>query len=67
LVHGDETDVFGDAGYQGVDKHDETQDVTANWHIAMRPLLDRFGRVSDRCTLKAAVRLEDEREYKRVL
>jgi flavin-binding protein dodecin len=24
-------------GYQGVDKRDETQDVTANWHIAMRP------------------------------
>ncbi|GAB3626224.1 hypothetical protein PTE30175_02218 [Pandoraea terrae] len=37
LVHGEETDVFGDAGYQGVEKRDETQDIDANWHVAMRP------------------------------
>jgi IS5 family transposase len=37
LVHGDEHEVFGDAGYQGVEKREETQDVKARWHIAMRP------------------------------
>ena len=36
LLHGQETDAFGDAGYQGVDKRpDAKNDVT--WHIAMRP------------------------------
>ena len=37
LVHGDEHEVFGDAGYQGVQKREETQTVKARWHIAMRP------------------------------
>ena len=33
LLHGGETTVFGDAGYQGVEKRHT--DVT--WHIALRP------------------------------
>lgn len=37
LVHGEETDVFSDAGYQGVGKRDETQGIKAHWHVAMRP------------------------------
>lgn len=37
LLHGDETDVFGDAGYQGVDKREENLDVPVTWHVAMRP------------------------------
>lgn len=36
LLHGQEKDGFGDAGYQGVHKRpDAKQDVT--WHVAMRP------------------------------
>ena len=36
LLHGDESDAFGDAGYQGAHKRpDAPADV--NWHIAMRP------------------------------
>ena len=36
LLHGEETDAFGDAGYQGAAKRpDATGEV--NWHIAMRP------------------------------
>ena len=36
LLHGQESVVFGDAGYQGVEKRpDATADVT--WHVAMRP------------------------------
>ncbi len=36
LVHGEETDVFADSGYQGVGKREETQDIAVNWHVAMR-------------------------------
>ena len=36
LLHGQEVDAFGDAGYQGIAKRaDARDDVT--WHIAMRP------------------------------
>jgi IS5 family transposase len=37
LLHGQETDAFGDAGYQGVDKREENQGKAVRWHIAMRP------------------------------
>ena len=37
LVHGEESDVFADAGYQGVQKREETQDIDVAWHVAMRP------------------------------
>ncbi|MDD5330560.1 MAG: IS5 family transposase [Sulfuricella sp.] len=36
LLHGDETDVFGDAGYQGVEKREENLEVPVTWHIAMK-------------------------------
>src|SRR5665213_1052195 len=35
LLHGQETDVFADAGYQGAMKRPEATGVT--WHVAMRP------------------------------
>ena len=36
LLHGEETDAFGDAGYQGAHKRaDAAPDV--EWHVAMRP------------------------------
>ncbi|OIQ88631.1 hypothetical protein GALL_294990 [mine drainage metagenome] len=45
LVHGEETEVFADAGYQGVDKREDTQAIDTQWHVAMRPgkrcLLDK--------------------------
>ncbi|ALT76530.1 IS5 family transposase [Paucibacter sp. KCTC 42545] len=37
LVHGQESDVFADAGYQGADKRDDAKDIQASWHVAMRP------------------------------
>ncbi|MES8604990.1 IS5 family transposase, partial [Cutibacterium acnes] len=37
LLHGQETDVFADAGYQGVDKRAENQGKQVAWHVAMRP------------------------------
>ena len=37
LLHGGETDVFGDAGYQGVEKREESLELPVTWHVAMRP------------------------------
>jgi len=37
LLHGQETDVFGDAGYTGVAKRDENRNTDVTWHVAMRP------------------------------
>jgi len=37
LLHGDKTDVFGDAGYQGVEKREENLELPVTWHVAMRP------------------------------
>ena len=36
LLHGDETDVFGDAGYQGVEKRAENLELPVRWHIALK-------------------------------
>ena len=37
LLHDDETDVFGDAGYQGVEKREENIEVPVTWRVAMKP------------------------------
>ncbi len=37
LLHGQESDAWGDAGYQGVDKREELADSKTRWHVAMRP------------------------------
>ncbi|WP_132962730.1 IS5 family transposase [Tepidimonas ignava] len=39
LLHGQESDVFADAGYRGVDKRAEVQaqHPAVNWHVAMMP------------------------------
>ncbi|CUA96545.1 IS5 family transposase [Thiomonas bhubaneswarensis] len=42
LVHGEEADVFADAGDQGVEKREDTQDIRARWHVALRPGLRRL-------------------------
>ena len=37
LLHGEENQAFGDAGYQGVEKRQEHQGSATQWHVAMRP------------------------------
>jgi transposase, IS5 family len=37
LLHGEESDVFGHSGYQGVQKREETQGMY-DWHVFMRPV-----------------------------
>jgi transposase, IS5 family len=71
LVHGDEREVFGDAGYQGVQKREEMQDVKVNWYIAMRPGKRRalnkdtsLGQLLDACErLKARIRAKVEHPF----
>ena len=70
LVHGEESDVFGDAGYQGVEKRPEHQGSTADWHIAMkrgkRKALpkDAMGKLMERFEkLKASIRAKVEHPF----
>ena len=37
VLHGGETDAWGDAGYQGVEKRPENRDREVDWHVAMKP------------------------------
>ena len=72
LVHGEEVDVFADAGYQGVAKREEVRDIKANWHVAMRPgkrrALDKnspLGAVLDKLEhLKASIRAKVEHPFR---
>ncbi|MCV2371425.1 IS5 family transposase, partial [Roseateles oligotrophus] len=49
LLHGQEKEAFGDAGYQGIEKRPDAKDGVT-WHVAMRP-----GK-------RAALDLENERD-----
>ena len=72
LVHGEEADVFADAGYQGVAKREETQGIEANWHVAMRPgkrkMLDKstpMGEIMDKLEqTKARIRAKVEHPFR---
>ena len=48
VLHGDEEEVHGDAGYQGVGKREENRDADVDWRVAMKPgkrrRLDKVGR-----------------------
>ncbi|OXM39366.1 IS5/IS1182 family transposase, partial [Pseudomonas fluvialis] len=71
LLHGQETDVFADAGYQGAHKRpDAKEDVT--WHVAMRPgkrkLLDKadpMDALTDQVErIKASIRAKVEHPFR---
>jgi len=70
LLHGEETVVFADAGYQGVTKRDEATGV--DWHVAMRPgkrrALDKtspWGNLLDKAEqMKASVRAKVEHPFR---
>jgi len=71
LLHGQESDVFADAGYQGAGKRPEAQ-AGVNWHIAMRPgkrktldktkLLDQLTEQVER--IKARIRAKVEHPFR---
>ncbi|AEB83950.1 IS5 family transposase [Alicycliphilus denitrificans] len=71
LLHGEETEGFGDAGYQGVDKRPDAR-LGVRWNIAMRPgkrrALDK-SRESNRLIdelekLKASIRAKVEHPFR---
>ena len=72
LVHGEETDVFADSGYQGVGKREETHDIAVHWHVAMRPgkrkVLNRdtpMGAIMDKLEqTKARIRAKVEHPFR---
>jgi transposase, IS5 family len=70
LLHGDETDVFGDSGYQGADKRPENQEAYIDWHIAMKRgrrraltngALDRLREATEKA--KAKIRARGEHAF----
>ncbi len=71
LLHGDETNVFGDAGYQGAHKRPDAKDGVT-WHVAMRPgkrkALDKttkLGALTDDIErLKASIRAKVEHPFR---
>ena len=71
LLHGEETVVFADAGYQGADKRPDAKAGT-NWHVAMKPgkrrALDKtteIGQLSEQIEkLKASVRAKVEHPFR---
>ena len=71
LVHGEETDVFADAGYQGVQKRPEAK-ADVNWHVAMRPgkrkaldLNDPLEAITDKVErIKASIRAKVEHPFR---
>jgi IS5 family transposase len=72
FLHGEETDVFADAGYVGVTKREEMQGIRAQWHVAMRPGKRRsfntgttLGRVLDELErTKARIRAKVEHPFR---
>ena len=74
LLHGEETDVFADSGYRGVEKREEiqAQHPDVNWHIAMMPgkrkMLDKetpMGAVLEKLEqAKASIRAKVEHPFR---
>lgn len=69
LLHGEETVVFADAGYQGADKRPEA--MVVKWHVAMRPSkrrgladLDWAALLEQAEKLKASVRAKVEHPFR---
>jgi IS5 family transposase len=71
LLHGEETDAFGDAGYQGVTKRPDAKD-SVTWHIAMKPGKRKMLRKDKACDvlvnalekLKAGIRAKVEHPFR---
>ena len=70
LLHGGETVVWGDAGYQGVHKREENQGLEVEWQVAMRPgqrrKLDPESEEALAEQAKASVRAKVEHPFLRV-
>lgn len=70
LLRGKETIVFGDAGYQGVEKREENLNADVEWQVALRPGKRRalpdtpIGRLQEHIEqLKASIRAKVEHPF----
>jgi IS5 family transposase len=71
LLHGDETTVFADAGYQGAHKRPDAR-AGVTWHVAMRPgkraaldMTRKLDRIIDKIErLKASARAKVEHPFR---
>ena len=72
LLHGQESDVFADAGYQGADKRPDAK-ADCKWHVAMRPgkrkQLDKVNKLADALInkveqIKASIRAKVEHPFR---
>ena len=67
VLHGGEEEVWGDAGYQGVGKHDENKDAAVDWRTAMKPgrrrQLDKSGSEEAAEKHKASMRAKVEHPF----
>ena len=70
LLHGGETVMWGDAGYQGIHKREETQGLDVEWQVSMRPgwrrMLDPESEEALAEKAKASVRAKVEHPFLRV-
>lgn len=70
LLHGDESTVWADAGYQGADNREEHEDRDVDWLIAMRPgtrkQLDPQSQAHKDERLKSSVRAKVEHPFRYV-
>jgi len=71
LLHAEETAVFGDAGYQGVEKHEENLEREVTWQVAMKPGKRRvlpdtlLGELIDQLEhVKASIRSKGEHPFR---
>ena len=71
LLHGEETTVFADAGYQGVEKREEKADRPVTWHVAMKrgkrkalQIMGKLGKIAEKIEqIKASVRARVEHPF----
>lgn len=70
LLHGKEEAVWGDAGYQGIEKRQEHQERKVDWFIAMRPsmrtTLKPHAAESNLEKIKASMRAKVEHVFHRI-
>jgi IS5 family transposase len=70
LLHGDEEAVWGDAGYQGIERRAEHEDRDVHWHIAMRPgkraALPKRSLIHKQERAKASTRAKVEHPFHRI-
>ena len=67
LLHGGETQLWGDAGYRGAGKRAENREAAVDWQVAMRPgqrrRLDKAGAQEAAERRKASVRAKGEHPF----